>query len=183
MRWVQKMISASGDEEKLDKGKLLKRLETVVSDYGPMGTTSATFISENPKTHSLGISNIQNELRRATAQLARMTEERTTMRKELERRKYLREDKGTQTWDQEEITSYRELRENNNMEHGDRIIRQKAASVKVEFRRTNQDIKRKKENPWRDSGYLSSDEEDSGTRPLKDQTERNIKRMASIYMF
>ena len=56
-------MSASGDEEKMEKEKILRRLQTVVNDYGSAGTTGVIFFCENPKIHSAGNSNIQNKLR------------------------------------------------------------------------------------------------------------------------
>ena len=142
LKWIQKMMSNSEEEEKSEKDKLVARLELIMRD-GP------TQITHSPDKQS----DTERELERATTLLTRITQERRMLMKKMERRKWWREEKGTQTIEHSNIDI--KINEDCSIRYVDDSVKDERYSIVEDI-----DVKRKKGNPWRDSGYISNDAED-----------------------
>ena len=109
-RWIHKMISGAGGElERSDKDKMKEKAEIITEEYSPVRAIGDGNFQEVQHCHhceECDVTKIQSEISSVTVVLAMRTEEVRGLRKELEMRMWMREDKGTQTDVEEENGSY-----------------------------------------------------------------------------
>jgi hypothetical protein len=96
LRWFDKMIRRRGSEEKTDKEKMRDRLEIISRE------SSLLRVVSDVKSKECEVSKIQNEILSVRAVLEIKMEEVRGLRKELERRRWWKEDMGTQTTETKE---------------------------------------------------------------------------------
>ena len=82
-----------GGEENTDKEKLRERLEIITGEYSPVRAVS----DGHSQYEECEVLKIQNEILSVKTVLEMKMEEVRGLRKELERRSWWREEKGTQT--------------------------------------------------------------------------------------
>ena len=85
------MVGQGVGEEKTDTEKMRDRLKIITRENSPVRTVSDGFVMEECE-----VANIHQEIMSVREVLEMRTEEVNRLRKELERRRWWREDKGTQ---------------------------------------------------------------------------------------
>jgi hypothetical protein len=211
LRCLHKVMGRKGGEEKTDKDKMRDKLEYITREY-------SQFSDGHLQSEHCEVSKIQDELLSVRAVLEMRIEEVRGMKKELERRRWWSEERGTQTFGYEEehgspadktcrcgfilrisffsniLTIYRELMTVCEQKE----CRESKSKKEDELKRENSDTEidtivdvndkdnetRNKVNPWRNSGYITSDSEDFIMKQLDCKTEivdKNQDRIASIF--
>ena len=91
LRWLHEVMRRRGGEEKSDKEKMRERLEIITRESRLLRVVS------DVKSEECEVSKIQDEILSVRAVLEMRMEEVMGLRKELERRRWWKEDMGTQT--------------------------------------------------------------------------------------
>ena len=96
LRWLHDLMRRRGGEEKTDTEKMRERLEIITRESRILRVVS------DVNSEECEVAKIQNEILSVRAVLEMRMEEVRGLRKELERRRWWKEDMGTQTGEDNE---------------------------------------------------------------------------------